>query len=289
MVVISSVIAVISGVSLYEYYSARNWQQVTSQTRNDVVFEHRNQKYGAYEIRKNYDKKLILIMLSFIFCIGGLYSSYLYFKAPANPFDKVTTDSGGILVIPPPIEKPEKPEPEKAKPEKPDPKPIVTPPTKAFLEPIIVNKIDTLSLKLLDKGDIAGLTTKKGVDTLVPITQTVFIKKDDSTPKAPMRFPSKEAEFPGGEVKRQEYLIDKTIFPEEGLNSEGGKCYLQFIVSSEGLISSVSVIKGVKNCESCDKEAIRVIKAMPKWKPAEMNNEPVASYFNLVINFIVED
>lgn len=38
-------------VSLYDYFSSRSWQQVTSSARNEVVFDHRNKEYGAYQIR----------------------------------------------------------------------------------------------------------------------------------------------------------------------------------------------------------------------------------------------
>ena len=57
MAITLSVIILISLVSFYDYFSARKWQQVTSSTRNDIVFANRNKEYGAYEIRKNYDKK----------------------------------------------------------------------------------------------------------------------------------------------------------------------------------------------------------------------------------------
>ena len=55
MELIISVVALIAGVSLYDYFSARHWQQVTSGERNDTVFASRNREYGAYQIRKNYD------------------------------------------------------------------------------------------------------------------------------------------------------------------------------------------------------------------------------------------
>ena len=76
------------------------------------------------------------------------------------------------------------------------------------------------------------------------------------------------------------------IFPE--VAEEGGKCYLQFIVSKTGEISSVIITKEIEGCSSCNKEAIRVIKNMPKWKPAITNNEAVDSYYDMVINFVIE-
>ncbi len=51
MAVILAIIALVALVTLYDYFSARTWQQVTSDTRNDMVFEGRNQEYGAYVLR----------------------------------------------------------------------------------------------------------------------------------------------------------------------------------------------------------------------------------------------
>ena len=53
MIVVSSVIMVITAISVYDHYSEKNWQEVTSSERNDVVFENRNKNYGAFQIRRH--------------------------------------------------------------------------------------------------------------------------------------------------------------------------------------------------------------------------------------------
>ncbi len=55
-------------ISLYDYLDSREWQHVTSATRNNVVFETRNKKYGAYSIRRDYNDLILLILV----CILGL-------------------------------------------------------------------------------------------------------------------------------------------------------------------------------------------------------------------------
>jgi uncharacterized membrane protein len=62
MVIIFSIIAIVLLVSLYDYFSAKNWQQVTSEVRNDVVFKNRNKNYGAYVMRRDYNKRLKIII-----------------------------------------------------------------------------------------------------------------------------------------------------------------------------------------------------------------------------------
>jgi len=93
MLVIISVMVLIAGVSLYEYFSARNWQQVTSSERNELVFEHRNREYGAYQIRKGYDVRLMLILGVMIFGIGSAYGIYRIIKAlPAEVIEEPKLD-----------------------------------------------------------------------------------------------------------------------------------------------------------------------------------------------------
>ena len=81
MAITLSVIFLIVLVSLYDYFSARNWQQVTSSTRNEIVFESRNKEYGAYEIRKDYDTKIVFIILGLCLLIGTTYGTYRYIKS----------------------------------------------------------------------------------------------------------------------------------------------------------------------------------------------------------------
>ena len=82
MIVVSSVIIVITAISVYEHYSQKNWQEVTSSERNEIVFENRNKNYGAFQIRRQYNNQIVLILLSFSLSIGGIYGSYLYFREP---------------------------------------------------------------------------------------------------------------------------------------------------------------------------------------------------------------
>jgi protein TonB len=94
------------------------------------------------------------------------------------------------------------------------------------------------------------------------------------------------AEFPGGRAALQKYLDNNLQYPttakEMGIQ---GKAYLKFVVSDKGEISNVQILKGVSDCPECDKEAIRVVKGMPKWIPGKNNGKAVASWFNLPVKF----
>jgi periplasmic protein TonB len=94
------------------------------------------------------------------------------------------------------------------------------------------------------------------------------------------------AEFPGGVAELQKYLKSTIAIPAEAREAGiSGKCFLKFIVTSEGKIRNVEVLKGVPGCIECNKEAIRAIREMPDWTPAKQNGKPVNVYYNLPINF----
>src|SRR5690606_17943457 len=81
-------------------------------------------------------------------------------------------------------------------------------------------------------------------------------------------FPQQTAEFPGGQEKMYEFLRENMKYPPMAKDARiQGKVFVQFVVWTDGSISDVNVLKGIGG--GCDEEAIRVIKSMPKWAPAE--------------------
>lgn len=99
-------------------------------------------------------------------------------------------------------------------------------------------------------------------------------------------FVDEPAEFPGGMGAMKKYIDDNLRYPEtvKELGIEG-KCYVQFTVSEMGDISDIRVQRGVPDCPECDKEAVRLIKGMPKWKPGKTNGKAVKSRFNYPVTF----
>jgi len=96
------------------------------------------------------------------------------------------------------------------------------------------------------------------------------------------------AQFPGGLTGLGKFLREHMIYPQSAKDlAIEGKCYLQFVVSATGRISNIVVLRGVTDCTDCDKEAIRVVKAMPDWIPAKIGGQVVDSYFNLPVSFIL--
>lgn len=91
-------------------------------------------------------------------------------------------------------------------------------------------------------------------------------------------------EFPGGETAMNKYIVKNIEYPELAIEKGlSGRVYIRFTVTKDGSIENVTVVRGVH--ELLDKEAIRVIKSMPKWKPGTQAGKPVSVLFTLPISF----
>jgi TonB family C-terminal domain len=91
-------------------------------------------------------------------------------------------------------------------------------------------------------------------------------------------------EYPGGIPKLMEFLCANVRYPVEAQKSKiEGRSVIGFVVEGDGSISNVSVTRG--SHPLLDSEAIRVVKAMPKWNPGLIKGNPVRVKFNLPIYF----
>ena len=91
-------------------------------------------------------------------------------------------------------------------------------------------------------------------------------------------------EFVGGMTAMMKYLQTNLKYPEDAIRQKlGGRVMVQFVVETDGTISNVRVAKTV--FPSLDAEAVRVVKAMPKWKPGKVNGRPVRVNFTLPVVF----
>jgi len=97
-----------------------------------------------------------------------------------------------------------------------------------------------------------------------------------------------KAQFPGGDKAMMKWLSDNITYPIEAQNKGiQGRVYVNFIVRSDGRIDGVKIAKGVH--PTLDNEAMRLVKAMPKWNPGQNNGQNVSSYFTLPVTFILKD
>lgn len=136
----------------------------------------------------------------------------------------------------------------------------------------VLSETSETTLLLSDNGKV----TKNSVNPETSVNQASSKKTVGAVEKV--------ASFPGGMQKMMEFLMINVKYPKDAEKQQlQGKVVVKFIVTKNGSIKDVTIQKGV--AESLDNEAIRVVKAMPKWIPAENGGKKVDSEYWLPIDF----
>lgn len=134
------------------------------------------------------------------------------------------------------------------------------------------------------------MKTRKNVSLKVALMMLVllfsFMTSTAQTKKNDMVFDVVEVmpQFPGGQIAMLQYLMKNMKYPEQAMK-EGiqGRVAVRFIVEKDGSISDVKPVLSVHPL--LNKEAVRVVKSMPKWSPGKHNGKPVRVRFNLPVMF----
>ena len=134
------------------------------------------------------------------------------------------------------------------------------------------------------------MKTRKNVSLKVALMMLVllfsFMTSTAQTKKNDMVFDVVEVmpQFPGGQIAMLQYLMKNIKYPEQAMK-EGiqGRVTVRFIVEKDGSISDVKPVLSVHPL--LNKEAVRVVKSMPKWSPGKHNGKPVRVRFNLPVMF----
>ena len=91
-------------------------------------------------------------------------------------------------------------------------------------------------------------------------------------------------EYPGGDQAMMDFVAKNVQYPQEARDKEiSGRVLVSFIVEKDGSIAEVKVVKGIGG--GCDEEAVRVVKAMPKWKPGKDKGKPVRVSYMMPFTF----
>lgn len=267
----------------------------------DIIFLNRNKSYGAYELRKNYHKrvkKTLTIVLT-----GALLVCSIPLLASLNEEEVIALpdlDKGiEITVIDP--EKPEEkiiPVENSTTPKVEDVAAVknVTPeivPDEEAKDDLLhtQEELKTTNTGPVDKegevgDDLTTVITKDPVDNVGGGTTIVESKPDDNTIYADIDI-EQLPEFPGGEEELMKYLSNAIKYPERAIRENAqGKVVVGFVVNKNGEIEDLKVKRSIGF--GCDDEAIRVIKSMPKWKPGKFNGRDVNVYYDLPIQFTLE-
>jgi TonB family protein len=131
----------------------------------------------------------------------------------------------------------------------------------------------------------AGKTTTKPATT-APATVVPASTADDNNPYV---LAQKMPEYPnGGSEGMIEFIQEHLEYPMTEKQADiQGTILMQFIVEKDGSLSDIKAIKSVPNGENLEKEAARVIRMMPKWKPGMQDGYNVRVYKNVPFYFVL--
>jgi len=240
----------------------------------DIIFEHQNKEYGAYQLRKNYNRRMKISLLgTCLVCVLIILSSFL--KKDEHMFVKT-------YIIPDPFIE-SIPSDNKIVPIVPKIKPQLQ--TIQFTVPIVVKrevKKEEIppEVKEIDDAKISTFTQagEKDDKTEAPPIESKGVTEIPKLNQSETVFTKVEIEsgFPGGMQAWTRYLIRNLQYPSEAseIGVQGG-ITVRFIVDQEGSTSSVEAIDGPKELRD---EAVRVIQRSGKWTPAIQNGNKVKSY-----------
>jgi protein TonB len=251
----------------------------------DILFEGKNKEYGAYELRKTYNRRIGIAIISMaivclLFFLTRILGNHNIEKETKIPVTEVNLKS---------VRKPKEIIPEPLKAPIPKTKPVRIEITKfATIKivkddevkdpPPVVDKLDDTQIGLInqdgtkDEGFVAPPVEEKGTGIVEEP------KKPEEDYDKLFTKVEKEARFPGGMEAWKKYLernMNANVAAEDGAGKGNYTVKVQFIVDKEGNVSNVEAIEVPAACPTCGLEAVKVIKKGPRWEPAIQNGRKV--------------
>ena len=256
----------------------------------DIIFDQRNKEYGAYDLRKNYQRRLTKSLSITSLVVVLLCLTYILFGSMKPDGGPLVVDGIIDLAAIPPKEKPA---------EKIVPPPVkqVQPPaikTFQFTKPLIVNvdppenerppEQETLETARIGTINQNGKDDDNAVTSPVPAENGVVAAPEKhSMGDETFRKVEIDAQYPGGLEAWRVFITRKLVYPQEAADEgKQGTVYVQFIVDKEGNVSDVNAISGPSELYAA---AVSVIKKSGKWEPGIQNGQKVKSYKSQPITF----
>lgn len=262
----------------------------------DLVFEGRNQAYGAYKLRKGTAKRNVWALI-----IVGLAAALLYLGLQLQKMAEANKKVENTQAVELAKLNTEKKEAKVEKKEiiKQEPEKVVEQVKSSvkFTAPVIkkdseVKEEDEIKLDEVQKSDKAvGAFTVEGNDE---VGGAVLKAKEDIAAPEPPKHVVEETKiftvveqmpmYPGGDAALMGYLRDNIHYPTIAAeNGVQGRVVVGFVVERDGSITDVKILRGVD--PSLDREAMRVVKSMPRWNPGKQNGSAVRVKYQVPVSF----
>lgn len=263
-----------------------------SRNLDGILFEHRNKKYGAFELRKSYDSRLIKAFFSALLLIATsigvtvLIHSLTKKNLPDVPtYTSIMMDLKKEIVVQQkvPLAALPMPKPNHSKADVPfrvlkdslivkDKSNMDTASKSANTTLTINGNHDSLQGTLKDTSTSVGNATATGTDPIASSQPFDLVAVDE----IPL--------YQGGESALMRFL-EKNIHYNEQAKMAGvkGRMYASFIINSSGKVEMVKILRGLGY--GLDEEVIRVLNSMPPWKPGYFRGKPVSTIMNIPVSF----
>ncbi|MBQ7852431.1 MAG: energy transducer TonB [Muribaculaceae bacterium] len=269
---------------------------LSSKEWRDLIFEGKNQEFGAYQMRKASDARhnkamiVVVIIMALALILPYLVNTMLP-KAEADIQEENAQQMVSVVTE----EAEEEPEEEIERIEEQKPE---------ALPEEILNTVKVTELAIVDDDQVKAEDEIKTQDELqqteTAFGQTDFDKGTDDLnvvrehkeeiiveeKKEEQVFTAVEQmpQFPGGEAELMKYISNNIKYPTMAMeNNIQGRVVVQFVVTKTGKIGEVKVVRSKD--PDLDKEAVRVVKSLPNFIPGKMNGQAVNVWYTLPITF----
>lgn len=269
----------------------------TPRTLDDVVFDHRNKDYGAYEIRRSYSKNLVTglgITISAICVMTIIPHVFDLFGSKSDPIVTIDRPGGKVITIGGPVNIEQQQ------------------PAAASIAPAS-NQTTNLPPKVTtDPEPVENKDFKPDAPTTNTSNGTEYAGMDDPGPggagtgteggtgtgegsellpapnSGPVDFAEVMPEYEGGQTEMMRFIVNHMHYPGVAQRQQvQGTVYVTFVVNGEGRVTDVKVTRGIS--AECDKEAMRVVSMMKKWKAGRQNHRAVSVRMTLPIKFHLQE
>ena len=277
---------------------------LSSKEWTDIIFDGKNKEFGAYQLRRNSDKRhnraVLATLIGLIVILVGAYFLGMYndFRAKQHEAELQAQLEQQLAQMAEEVPEEEAPEEEIQA--------VEAPEQEQALPEEILNTIKDTEIQIAadnevteditSKDDVAESTAAAGATTFdqgtdnLEVVRThkdeIIVEEKKPEPKKEEIFTAVEQmpQFPGGEAELMKYIANHIKYPPMAAeNNIQGRVVVKFVVKKDGSVGEVQVLRGKD--PDLDKEAVRVVRTLPNFIPGKMNGQAVSVWFTLPINF----
>lgn len=255
-------------------------EKVKAPSFNDIVFELRNKEYGAYKLRKRYNRNVVIGVLVGLIILGtAVITPHLYAKAMES---KKAREERQVEMVMENLDQPT----EQVAPPPPPPPPAEAQQQNRYVPPVVVDSVrpeDNVQLMTADQATVE-VVNEEYIEAVEEVKEEV--QEEEAEPE-PFVVVEEMPMFPGGEIELLKYIFEHTNYPEVAKeNNIQGKVIVRFCVTAKGTVSQISILKGVD--PELDKEAMRVVSTLPTFKPGKQGGKPVPVWYMVPITYTLK-